>query len=135
MSELKNKVALISGGGRDIGAEVSKKLSSLGAKVCFSYFDDDAKGQQTLKAIKESGGEATMVKGDLTKTKDIDTLVNSCIDSYGKKIDILVNDFNIFPGTDSERIANILTQIVSFDKQGGKKISVFEDTIKIIIEF
>ena len=57
MYELKNKVALVSGGGRDIGAEVSKKLASLGAKVCFSYFDDDAKGKQTLKAIKDAGGE------------------------------------------------------------------------------
>jgi 3-oxoacyl-[acyl-carrier protein] reductase len=91
MNELKNKVALISGGGRDIGAEVSKKLASLGAKVCFSYFDDDAKGEQTIKAIKDAGGEATMVKGDLTKTKDIDSLVNTCVKSYGKKIDILVN--------------------------------------------
>lgn len=91
MADFKNKVALITGGGRDIGGEISKKLASLGAKVCYNYFDSDEKGDITLKAIKDSGGEAIMVKGDLTKQKDIDNLVKSCTDAFGKKIDFLVN--------------------------------------------
>ncbi|MFZ2322387.1 MAG: SDR family oxidoreductase [Ignavibacteriaceae bacterium] len=91
MTDFKNKVALITGGGRDIGGEISKKLASLGVKVCYNYFDSDEKGDLTLKTIKASGGEALMVKGDLTKQADIDNLVKSCVDTYGKKIDILVN--------------------------------------------
>ena len=91
MADFKNKVALITGGGRDIGGEISKKLASLGVKVCYNYFDSDEKGDITLKAIKDSGGEAIMVKGDLTKQNDIDNLVKSCTDAYGKKIDFLVN--------------------------------------------
>jgi 3-oxoacyl-[acyl-carrier protein] reductase len=91
MTDLKNKVALVTGGGRDIGGEISKKLASFGAKVCYNYFDNDEKGDLTLKTIKDNGGEAIMIKGDLTKQKDIDNLVQSCVDAYGKKIDFLVN--------------------------------------------
>ena len=91
MSSLSNKVAIVTGGGRDIGGEISKKLASLGVKVCYNYFDSDEKGDITLKAIKDSGGEAMMVKGDLTKQTDINNLIKSCTDAYGKKIDILVN--------------------------------------------
>lgn len=91
MTDLKNKVALVTGGGRDIGGEISKKLASFGAKVCYNYFDNDEKGDLTLKTIKDNGGEAIMIKGDLTKQKDIDNLVQSCVNAYGKKIDFLVN--------------------------------------------
>ena len=44
MLDLKNKVALVTGGGRDIGGEISKKLASLGVKVCYNYFENDEKG-------------------------------------------------------------------------------------------
>jgi len=91
MNNLSNKVALITGGGRDIGGEVSKKLTTLGVKVCYNYFESDEKGDLTLKEIKKNGGDAIMVKGDLTKQKDIDNLVQACIKTFGKKIDILVN--------------------------------------------
>src|SRR4030066_1065194 len=91
MLELKNKVALVTGGGRDIGGEVSKKLASLGIKVCYNYFESDEKGDLTLKEIKGNGGEALMVRGDLTKQKDIDNLVQTCVKTFGSKIDFLVN--------------------------------------------
>ena len=91
MNNLSGKVALITGGGRDIGGEISKKLASLGVKVCYNYFDNDEKGELTLKSIKDSGGEALMVKGDLTKQNDIDSFVQSCVNAYGSSIDILVN--------------------------------------------
>ena len=74
MYNLKNKVALITGGGRDIGGEISKKLASLGVKVCYNYYESDEKGDATLTAIKDKGGEAMMVKGDLTNQKDIEKL-------------------------------------------------------------
>lgn len=91
MYNLKNKTAMVTGGGRDIGGEISKKLASLGAKVCFNYFESDGKGEATLEAIKKAGGEAMMVKGDLTKQSDVDALVKACTDAYGGKIDILIN--------------------------------------------
>lgn len=91
MSDFKNKVVLITGGGRDIGSEISKKFASIGAKVCFNYFENDSKGDETLKYIKDNGGEAIMVKGDLTNQEDIDKLISTCTEKYGKHIDVLIN--------------------------------------------
>lgn len=91
MTDFKNKVALVTGGGRDIGGEISKKLTSLGAKVCFNYYDSDTKGEATLKTILDNRGEAIMVRGDLTKQSDIDNLVQTCTKTFGDKIDILIN--------------------------------------------
>ncbi len=88
---LQNKVAIVTGGARDIGREVSRKLASLGAKVVINYFDNPEDAKETLKIINESGGEAIIVQGDMTKDEDVKNLVNKTIDKYGNKIDILVN--------------------------------------------
>jgi 3-oxoacyl-[acyl-carrier protein] reductase len=60
--DFKGKVALVTGGGRDIGREVCKKLSSLGAKVCLNYYDSDNQGDETVEFIKKNGGVAMLVQ-------------------------------------------------------------------------
>ena len=88
---LQNKVAIVTGGARDIGRAVSLKLASSGAKVVVNYFDNPEDANETLKLIKESGGEAIIVQGDMTKEKDVINLVNKAIEAFGDKINILVN--------------------------------------------
>jgi 3-oxoacyl-[acyl-carrier protein] reductase len=89
--KLKGKIAVVTGGGRDIGRKVCVKLAKEGAKVVVNYFDSDADRDATMAAIKEVGGEAIAVFGDVTKQKDIDNLVAKTKESFGEKIDILVN--------------------------------------------
>jgi len=91
MYDLKGKVALVTGGGRDIGGQISRLLSKQGAAVCFNYFDNPETSEATLEEIKKNGGKAAAIKGDLTKQSDIDKLVKACVDTFGSKIDILVN--------------------------------------------
>jgi 3-oxoacyl-[acyl-carrier protein] reductase len=91
MQVLQNKVAIVTGGGRDIGAKISEKLAAAGAKVCINYFSDDAKANETLAAIKNAGGDAILVKGDMTKAADVNAVVAACTKAYGNTIDILVN--------------------------------------------
>ncbi len=91
MYDLKGKVALITGGGRDIGGQVSRIFAKQGAAVCFNYFDNTEVSEATLKEILSKGGKAAAVKGDLTNQFDIDKLVKACVDSFGPKIDILAN--------------------------------------------
>jgi len=91
MYDLKGKVALVTGGGRDIGGQVSRLLAKQGAAVCFNYFDFPEISEVTLKEIVDNGGKAVAVKGDLTNSSDIDALVKTCVNSFGSKIDILVN--------------------------------------------
>ena len=91
MSDLKGKVAIVTGGARDIGGQISRKLAAQGASVCFNYFDSPDKADETLTEIISNGGKATSLQGDMTKQKDIDSLVKKAIDTFGNKIDILVN--------------------------------------------
>lgn len=88
---LKGKVALVTGGARDIGRAVCVTLAKHGAKVVVNYFESEDDANTTLDAIKEVDGEAIAVYGDMTKHEDINNLVQKTIDTYGDKIDILVN--------------------------------------------
>jgi 3-oxoacyl-[acyl-carrier protein] reductase len=88
---LKNKVAIVTGGARDIGKAVSIKLASLGAKVIINYFDNKEDAEQTLKEIKSIGGQAIIVQGDMTKHADVTRIVDEAIKHFGNEIHILVN--------------------------------------------
>jgi len=89
--KLENKVAIVTGGARDIGRAVSLKLAKEGAKVVINYFDNPDDAQETLNMINNFGGSAIIVQGDMTKEADISNLVNTTINEYGNKIDLLVN--------------------------------------------
>jgi 3-oxoacyl-[acyl-carrier protein] reductase len=88
---IENKVAIVAGGARDIGRAVSEELASRGAKVVVNYFNNAAEGEATVAAIKEAGGEAIAVGGDMTKVEDVENLVAEARKAYGDSIDILVN--------------------------------------------
>lgn len=91
MSTLEGKVAIVAGGARDIGRAVSVKLAAEGAKVVVNYFNNRDDGEATVQAIEAAGGEAIMVKGDMTKQSDVENLVAGAREAYGDSIDILVN--------------------------------------------
>lgn len=91
MRNLKGKVAVVTGGARDIGRAVSLKLAKEGAKVVVNYFNNKDQGEETVKLIKEAGGEAIMVPGDATKLEDIQGMVTATKEAFGDKVDILVN--------------------------------------------
>lgn len=88
---LKGKVAVVTGGARDIGRAVSVKLAAEGAKVVFNYYESEEQASDTLKAIHDAGGEGIAVGGDMTKQEDVDKLVAKAVEAYGTQVDILVN--------------------------------------------
>ena len=88
---IENKVAIVAGGARDIGRAVSEALAAKGAKVVVNYFNNADDGEATVKAIKDAGGEAIAVGGDMTKQADVENLVAEAVKAYGDKIDILIN--------------------------------------------
>lgn len=89
---LEGKIAIVTGGTRDIGKAISLKLAKEGAKVVANYFNNETNAQETLKQIKALGGEGIIVKGDMTKKSDVDNLIKDTIAAYGDNIDILVNN-------------------------------------------
>jgi len=88
---LESKIAIVTGGSRDIGRAVSETIAAQGAKVVVNYFNNAADGDATVAAIKKAGGEAIAVKGDMTRQADVDNLVAETCKTFGDTIDILVN--------------------------------------------
>ncbi len=91
MKNLEGKVAIVSGGARDIGRAVSESLAARGAKVVVNYFSKPADAETTVAAIKAAGGTAMAVRGDMTSPGDVENLVDESRNAYGDTIDILVN--------------------------------------------
>lgn len=85
------KVAVVTGGGRDIGRAVSLKLAAQGARVAINYCNDAAGAQRTLADIKAAGGEAIVVQGDMTRAADVDALFAAAESAFGPSLDVLVN--------------------------------------------
>lgn len=88
---LKNKVAIVTGGARDIGRAVSIKLAAEGAKVVVNYFRQETDAQETIAQIEKAGGQAIAVYGDMTKVADISNLVEKTKQAFGQEIHILAN--------------------------------------------
>ncbi len=90
--ELKDKTAIVTGGGRDIGRFISIKLASMGANVVVNYYNTPKDAEETLKIIKEAGGNAIGVKADLTKWDECFRLVEESQKAFGESIHVLVNN-------------------------------------------
>lgn len=91
MGKLDGKVAIVTGGARDLGRAISVKLALEGAKVCLNYFDNEGDAMETLKMIQADGGEAIAVQGDMTKAADVKKVFTACKEAFGPALHVLVN--------------------------------------------
>lgn len=92
MSRLKGKIAVVTGGSRDIGRSISVKLAKEGAKVVVNYYNSEDNAKATLEEIQAAGGEGILVKADVSKLDDIEHLKTKTMEAFGSHIDILVNN-------------------------------------------
>mgnify|MGYP002357818220 FL=1 len=76
---LKDKVAVVTGGARDLGRAVSVKLAHEGAKVVVNYFDNKEDADITVEQIAAFGGKAIAVQGDMTNADDVKKLFAECV--------------------------------------------------------
>jgi len=89
--KLAGKTAIVTGGGRDIGAAAAKKLASEGANVAISYFESSKGADAVVADIEAAGGKALAVQADLNTQEGVDKLVGATVDAYGA-VDVLVNN-------------------------------------------
>lgn len=94
MFDLKNKVAVVTGSSRGIGAAIAKQLANQGAKVVVNHRNSEETAQEVVAAITEAGGEATIIQADVSHSEEAQALIQATIDTYGQ-IDILVNNAGI----------------------------------------
>ena len=115
---LKDKVAIITGGDSGIGRAVSIAYSHQGAKIVIVYYDETRDAEETKGVIELSGGECTIVQGDVAKRDFCKEVMELAIKKYGK-IDILVNNAAVqYECTDIKQITD-----EQFDKT--MKINVY----------
>ncbi|MGQ9625338.1 MAG: SDR family oxidoreductase [Anaerolineae bacterium] len=91
---LAGKVAIITGAGAGIGRATALLFAKEGAKVVVADLDPKG-GAETVDLIKKEGGEATLVLTDVSKASDVEKMVKTTLDTYGR-LDILVNNAGIF---------------------------------------
>ncbi len=87
---LKDKVAIVTGGGSGFGEGISKRFAQEGAKVIVNDLHAEG-GERVANEIARAGGQAKFVKGDVSKDADWAALVKATLDAHGK-LDIVVNN-------------------------------------------
>jgi 3-oxoacyl-[acyl-carrier protein] reductase len=89
--KFKDKVALVTGGGRDIGRSVSLRLAAEGAKVAINYCNDRESAEATAREIEAAGGVAAIFQADVSKADQVTSLVAGVQARFGDRIHVLVN--------------------------------------------
>ena len=94
MSTLQGKVAIVTGSSRGIGKQTAIALAQEGANVVVNYANSSEAAEEVVKIIIDNGSNAIALKADVSKAEEVDILIKSTIEKFGK-IDILVNNAGI----------------------------------------
>jgi 3-oxoacyl-[acyl-carrier protein] reductase len=95
MGKLADKVAVVTGASKGIGATIAKALAAEGAAVVVNYAASRRDAEMVVAEITGTGGKAVAVQGDVSKSRDVERLFADTINSFGR-IDILVNNAGIY---------------------------------------
>ncbi len=95
MSKLQNKVALVTGASKGIGAGIARELAAAGAAVVVNYASDRAGAESVVAEITAAGGQAMALQGDVAKAADVAALFERTQAAFGS-LDILVNNAGVY---------------------------------------
>ena len=101
--KLENKVAIVTGASKGIGAAIAKHLAREGASVVVNYASSKEGADRVVNEIKNEGGKAVAVQADMSKRSDIEKMFKESNAAFGK-LDILVNNAGVYDFVPLENI-------------------------------
>lgn len=147
MKKLENKVAVVTGASKGIGAGIAKSLASAGAAVVVNYASDKTGADKVVAEITANGGKAVAIQGSVAVKADVDRLFAETTEAFGG-VDVLVNNAGVYQFTPIEAVTedefhrqfntNVLGLLLasqaavnSFGDKGGSIINVSSTVTRI----
>jgi len=138
---LENKIALVTGASKGIGAGIALHLAEAGAAVVVNYASDQKGAERVVDLIKGKGGKAIAVQADVGKAAEVERLFSESDQAFGGTLNVLVNNAGVFFSTPLQEVTpevfdrmfavNVLGMILCskaavprFPKDGGSIINV-----------
>ena len=94
MGKLEGKTAIVTGSSYGIGKAIAVLFAKEGAGVVVNYSKSEEKALQVVSEIESLGSKAIVIKADVSKSKEVEAMVKTCIETFGT-VDILVNNAGI----------------------------------------
>jgi 3-oxoacyl-[acyl-carrier protein] reductase len=118
MPKLKDKVALITGGSRGIGAAIAKRLAHDGASVAITYAKDANAASAVVQEIERNGGKAVSIQADAADPKAVKAAVDKTVGTFGR-LDVLVNNAGTaIPKTFEEATLEEMDRVIDINIRG-----------------
>src|SRR5260370_40234421 len=93
--KLCEKVAIVTGASKGIGAAIAKGIAQAGARVVANYASDQPGAEKTVAALRAAGGQAVAVMADVSKSSDGQELFDQTIRTFGRR-EILLNNAGVY---------------------------------------
>src|SRR5258708_12868578 len=103
MGKLTNKVAVVTGSSKGIGAGIARSLAAEGAAVVVNYSSSKEGAERVVAEIKAQGGKAIAVQGDVAKAKDVQRIFGETKKAFGR-LDVLVNNAGVYEFAPLEQV-------------------------------
>ncbi|RZJ48815.1 MAG: glucose 1-dehydrogenase [Flavobacterium sp.] len=147
MNKLKNKVAIVTGASKGIGASIAEYFALEGAKVVVNYASSKEGAEKVVKSINDNGGDAILVQADVSKASDVSRLFEETKKTFGS-LDILVNNAGIYQYAPIEDLSedsfhqqfniNVFGSLLTikeslklFENKGGSIINISSEVSKM----
>ncbi|MFI6576604.1 SDR family NAD(P)-dependent oxidoreductase [Nocardiopsis sp. NPDC050513] len=118
MNALENRVALVTGGSRGIGAAVAERIAEAGADVALTYVQDEAAADRVVAAVGAAGRRAVALRADNGDADSVVAAVERTVETFGR-LDVLVNNAAAFPfGPTGELTPELIDEVLAVNVRG-----------------
>ncbi|HAS46371.1 MAG TPA: short-chain dehydrogenase [Microscillaceae bacterium] len=95
MNTLENKVVVVTGASKGIGAAIAETIAQKGAQVVVNYHTDQSGATAVVERITQKGGKALAIQANVTQSKNVEQLLQQATQAFGK-LDVLVNNAGVY---------------------------------------